>query len=231
MFDMLVIVPTRGRPAAALDLARTFERTCTDATQLMFAVDEDDPSRDAYLETLRPFVRSIDVAVFTVPGPSTMVKALNAAATHLAGGYDVIAFMGDDHRPRTIGWDKRYMDALTDMGVGMVYGDDLLQHERIPTQIAMTSNIIRALGHMAPPNLTHLFVDNYWRDLGAQAGCLRYLPDVVVEHLHPMANKAVWDEGHMRVNAPEMYQKDQAAYQTYVYSGLVGADVVKVKAL
>ncbi len=47
-------------------------------------------------------------------------------------------------------------------------------------------------------------VDNYWRDLGTAAGCLTYLPDAIVEHLHPSAGKAALDEGYGRVNAPEM---------------------------
>ena len=79
----------------------------------------------------------------------------------------------------------------------------------------MTADIVRALGHMAPPALTHLYVDNYWRDLGRACRCLTYLPVVVVEHLHPLAGKATWDEGYRRVNDRAMYDKDAAAYQAY----------------
>jgi hypothetical protein len=83
---------------------------------------------------------------------------------------------------------------------------------------------------MAPPNLTHLYVDNFWKDLGQLAGCIRYLPDVVVEHLHPVAGKAAWDEGYVRVNAQSMFSRDRSAYERYRLTALQ-ADVAKVRAL
>jgi hypothetical protein len=228
MTDLVVIVPSRGRPQAAAELIEAFRQTRTTA-HLRFAVDEDDPAREEYAQVIPPPFGVID----TGGKPSTMVRALNAVAVDLAVGEDspfAIGFMGDDHRPRTSGWDRRYVEALRELGTGIVYGNDLLQGERIPTQVAMTADIVRALGHMAPPALTHLYVDNYWRDLGEAAGCLRYLPDVVVEHMHPVAGKADWDEGHKRVNAHAMYQRDAEAYGRYVTEHFA-ADLAKVQAL
>lgn len=164
-------------------------------------------------------------------GPNkSMVEALNRVAN---AGFKAFAhaFMGDDHLPRTVGWDEAYLDALHELGTGIVYGDDLLQGRALPTQCAMTSDIIRALGYMAPPTLTHLFVDNFWLSLGNEAGCLRYLPEVIVEHRHPAAGKAALDEGYERVNSVAMQTRDEAAWNAYVDSGAFAADVEKVKAL
>ena len=83
---------------------------------------------------------------------------------------------------------------------------------------------------MAPPTLTHLFVDDYWRMLGRTAGCLRYLPDVVVEHVHPFAGKAAMDEGYARVNDHAMYARDHAAFAAWSAEHL-GDDIAKVQAL
>lgn len=220
--DLIVIIPSRGRPTTVTALTATFAAFCTTDVSLVFAVDDDDPLLGTYAAEVAQAVavRPLDrVSIHVNHGARTMVAALNAAAlAELAEhpGTGAIAFMGDDHRPRTAGWDAEYLSALDDLGgVGIVYGNDLLQQHRIPTQVAMTANIVRALGHMAPPRLTHLFVDNYWRDLGKSAGCLRYLPDVVVEHVHPFAGKAPSDVGYQRVNAPEMYAKDMAAYADY----------------
>jgi hypothetical protein len=226
--DLVVIVPSRGRPHAVKPIIFAFTRTCTADTRLVFAVDAEDPQVDAYAKEVA-FAPGA-VSVWTNRGETTMVAALNGAAVEYAAGPSAIAFMGDDHRPRTVGWDRAYLNALAELGTGIVYGDDLLQHERIPTQVAMTADIVRALGHMAPRVLTHLFVDNYWRDLGAAVGCLRYLPDVVVEHLHPYAGKAELDAGYARVNDPAMYQRDMEAYGRYCGEHLA-ADVAKVKAL
>jgi hypothetical protein len=249
MSDLLVIVPSRGRPAAAAELAEAFSDTCTAETELVFAVDRSDPTGAAYRDAVGP-------SRVWQNESSTMVEALNDAAacavqlglaTHLTidpyprnlrrmdGRTEslpfAIGFMGDDHRPRTKGWDAAYVEALRDLGTGIVYGNDLLQGGRLPTQVAMTSDIVRALGYMAPPELTHLFVDNFWLDLGAQAGCIRYLPDVVVEHMHPVAQKAAWDEGHLRVNDASMYHTDRIAYTRFKAERKLAQAVAEVRTL
>jgi hypothetical protein len=224
---LVAIVPTRGRPQAARDVITAFRHTCEAATRLVFAVDADDPHVVAYQALAET---ESEVEVFAAPAPSNMVKTLNAAATQYAVTAYALAFMGDDHRPCTPGWDRAYIRALREMGTGIVYGDDLLQGERLPTQVAMTSDIVLTLGHMAPPGLTHLFVDNYWKDLGDGAECLRYLPGVIVEHMHPFAGKAALDEGYHRVNAPAMYDADGAAYLAYSRKHLLD-DIEKVRAL
>jgi hypothetical protein len=163
-----------------------------------------------------------------------MGEALNARATGFAEiGEDspfAVGFMGDDHRPRSVGWDKAYLDALRELGTGIVYGNDLLQGENLPTQCAMTSDIIQALGYMAPPSLRHLYIDNFWKILGNGADCLRYLPDVIVEHVHPMAGKAEWDANYARVNSAQMYEHDKTAFEEWLRTSMV-SDVAKVRAL
>ena len=243
MADLVVIVPSRGRPQAARELVDAFYQTCTADTELTFAVDDNDETLPQYQELVatpsglpgpilaRPYPRT---SVCVVDKPTNMVHALNRTAdafvTLFAPTPHAVGFMGDDHRPRTIGWDTNYLDILRELGTGIVYGDDLLQGRRLPTQCAMTADIVRALGYMAPPALTHLYVDNFWLSLGEQAQCIRYLPDVVVEHRHPVAGKAQWDEGYLRVNDPGMFSKDEAAFAAYRSDGLLG-DVEKVRAL
>lgn len=220
--DLTVLVPSRGRPAQAAALARAFHDTCTADTRLVFSIDADDPTRGEYAPLIGNGPVDVDINV-----NRSMVQALNTSACKVTSF--AVGFMGDDHCPRTHGWDTRYLEALRKFGTGIVYGDDLLQRENLPTQVAMTADIVRALGFMAPPELTHLYVDNFWRDLGAGAGCLGYLPDVIVEHRHPVAGKAQWDANYARVNNSAMYERDAAAYEQYVGSRqlLAAVDVVK----
>jgi len=221
----MVIVPSRGRPARAAELCEAFEATCTNDTKLVFVVDDDDPDVVRYKGIVDG-----DYATVITSASRNMVEALNFGARVKIGAF-AVGFMGDDHRPRTIGWDGQYLTALHEMGTGIVFGDDLLQSEKLPTQCALTSDIIRTLGYMAPPELHHMYVDNFWRDLGEAGGCIRYLPDVIVEHLHPAAGKALWDDGYRRVNNPTRYAADGAAYGAYRMSGALDADVAKVRAL
>jgi hypothetical protein len=226
MSDLDVIVPSRGRPAAIRELIHQFQETCTADTEMFVAVDMDDPELERYAEVVLPAERT-----FLVQQPSgTMVTALNVGACAAANAGSAVGFMGDDHRPRTLGWDRAYVDALRDLGTGIVYGDDLLQGRRLPTQCAMTADIVRELGYMSPPELTHMYVDNFWLALGEQAQCIRYLPQVVVEHLHPVNGKAQWDEGYKRVNDPSVFHKDATVFHEYCRTTLAG-DVAKVRAL
>ena len=118
-----------------------------------------------------------------------LVKALNYAAPMYVEEYEAIGFMGDDHRPRTTGWDSAYLDVLRGLGPGYVYGNDLLVGERIPTHVAISSSIIKSLGFFGPPGFTHLCVDLTWKDMGEALGRLFYLENVIVEHMHPAAGK------------------------------------------
>lgn len=234
MADLTVIIPSRGRPESVSELSEAFDATCSGNTELVLAVDENDPALEAYSEAVLKLAGTskIRVSLCQVLEPSSMVRALNVTALAIASDSmpRTVGFMGDDHRPRTRGWDCAYLEALWDLGTGIVYGDDMLQGRRLPTQCAMTTDIVRTLGYMAPPSLTHMYVDNFWLSLGEQAQCIRYLPDVVVEHRHPTAGKAQWDEGYVRVNDAGMFAKDERAFADYCHTDLLG-DVAKVKAL
>jgi len=217
---LVAVVPTRGRPQAVPALVEAFHDTCEANTLLVLAVDNDDPQRQEYEAATQKLPPTpMAMVALSGNGGNGMVRALNNVAALFAGADDpaaAVAFLGDDHRPRTVGWDARYLQALAG-GAAMVYGNDLIHGEGLPTQIAIRSDVIRALGWMAPPMLRHLYVDNAWKDLGAAAGpgALVYLPDVTVEHLHPIAGKAEYDAGYERVNAPAMYEADRAAYERY----------------
>lgn len=227
--SLVVIVPSRGRPHSIPNLAETFANTTQDPnTKLWIAVDSDDPDLHKYQEAATTLTQ---VTVLEVIG-GYMSAALNEAAWKAASDptVEAVGFMGDDHRPRTPGWDTAYLTALRGMGVGIVYGDDGLQSEALPTQCAMSASIVRTLGWMCPPVLRHLWIDNFWLDLGKGARCLRYLPDVFVEHMHPYVDKAVMDAGYERVNSLEMINADRAAYERYADEELA-RDIEKIGTL
>jgi hypothetical protein len=227
--DLIVIVPSRGRPGKIAELVEAFKQTETEAL-LWVALDDDDPTLSDYERVLS---RRPNVTLHLTEPSNGMVKALNEVAVALAKSNDppfALGFMGDDHRPRTLNWDQAYVQALRQMGTGLVYGDDLLQGKNLPTQVAMTTDIVQILGYMAPPSLRHLYVDNFWRQLGRELGRLKYLPDVVVEHVHPGAKKTEWDDGYTRVNAPEMWDADKKASRKYM-AARFQTDIAKLRPL
>ena len=215
---MIVIVPTRNRPQAAAELIEAWQATSATA-RLAFAVNNDDPQLDAYHKL---FVESpIHVGWLRCPAKN-MVEALNYAATR-PYKHDIIGFMGDDHRPRTVRWDDRIRSDFMLHGPGVVYGNDLIQGENLPTHVFLPCDFVHRAGRMSPQSLTHLYVDNYWRELGRRTS-LRYLADVIVEHMHPIAGKAEWDDDYRRVNDGSLYADDAAAYHEFLASGAMERD-------
>lgn len=228
MSDLTILVPSYDRPRAARELARTFQDTCTADTKLVFVCNSDDSKLGQYFTMLNGIGRVLEVP----SGRRGMCDSLHAAFSHLKDDLGfAVGFMGDDHRPRTIGWDAAYLNVLYNLGTGFVYGNDLLQGELIPTQVAMTSDIPQTLGYMVPREFQHLFVDNVWKDWGRGIGKLVYLDDVVVEHLHPLAGKAKSDKNYRAVNSGPVAHADGASYAAYHSSGRLNDDIARLKLL
>ena len=222
---LLMLCPTRGRPVKAARVLQTFRDTRRlVSTTLLFVVDEDDPLLDDYDAALPAKNLQINEDV------GSMSRALNSAATlHAAIGlYDYLGFMGDDHRFRTSDWDATFVAKLIDAGGGFAYGDDLLQGANLPTHVVMDTSIVSALGWMALPTCRHLFLDDCWKALGEATGRLFYLPEVVIEHMHPFLDKAPMDAGYERVNSQETVIHDLAAF-TIWQSERANLDIEKIK--
>jgi len=213
MKEMIILVPTRGRPSNAVELLAEHEKLSTHS-DILFIIDANDPEHDQY-----EFEVGAHKCMTIENETRGMAYPINKAANAIVkeNKYQYFAFLGDDHRPRTAGWDGILIQAMQ-RRPSMAYSNDLLQGERLPTMITMTSDIVAALNGMVPPKMKHLYVDNFWKKLGQDLGALTYLDHVIVEHMHPVAGKAEWDEGYKEVNATEIYAFDALAYQNYIQS-------------
>jgi hypothetical protein len=220
-----VLCPSRGNPKALNEALASFHETVMDAeTRFIAVLDENDPTLAEYIvATLWDYIQ--------VPESESgnMNLALNYAAIQTVEKYDIVGFIGDDHRFRTKGWDRIVKKVLSDAGGGFLYGNDLYMGDYLPTQVFISSPIIRALGWMGLPGARHLYLDNTWKYLGENTDSLYYLPDIVIEHMHPVAGKGEWDENHKRVNTDEMYAHDRGVYNEWVKS-FAPTDVEKVRA-
>lgn len=224
MADLTIIVPSRGRPDNVARLWQGFQDTCEADTQLVVAVDLDDPELPGYKE----HHGSAANGFFLLGMPRLrLVGTLNAVAAGVHSPY--VGFMGDDHLPRTHGWDARYIEALDGVAAGgVVWGNDCIQGPTMPTQVAMDRRIVQTLGYMVPPTLVHLCADLFWRAVGDELGTSRYLPDVTVEHLHPIAGNAEWDDTYRECNSAGQSYADHQAYAAYL-ADQFPADIAKLR--
>lgn len=223
MRDVLIITPTRSRPDSAVRLADAVARTATAQTDLLFAIDEDDRSYD-HLD--------LTGAAGVVRGPrANCVQWSNRLAARYGHRYRALASLGDDHVPLTSGWDSTLLAAIDGMGgTGISYGNDTRQGQNLPTAPVVSSSIVTELGWFFLPAMEHFFCDNAWKDIASRAGCLRYVPEVTILHLHHVWGTAPHDEVYAA--ADPAYGPDEAEYRRYCAdpAGLA-ADAAKVRAL
>lgn len=202
--SVLLIVPTRGRPQKSLEFFEAFKKNSS-ITDLVFGLDDDD------IEYPR-----IPGVIYEVNPRAMMNGTLNLIANKYASQYDYIAFMGDDHRIRTNEWDVKLVDSIKNLKNGMAYGNDLLQGQTLPTAVLIDSNIVKILGFMAPPKQKHLYLDNFWLDLGTSLKTIRYHSDVIIEHVHFTNNKTEKDNIYEEVNSVAIFNHDETEYRKYV---------------
>lgn len=203
---LLIIVPSRGRPDNADRLLNQIVTTTAvgEEPYVTFAVDLDDPTIGDY-----PLTHTDEVT------GGDMVTALNEVAVPNAQGFEYIAFLGDDTFPHP-GWYPKIMEALQSKKNSIVYGNDLIHGEGLPTSVFMDANIVRTLGYMAPPNQKQLFVDNYWKALGEALGTLTYVPEAIIEHLHPLVQKAPSDASYEQAYSGDRWTADEEAFKLYM---------------
>jgi len=220
--DLLVLIPTRGRPDNAVALEQAFIDTNTKAKRF-YIVDFSDETRSEYSRKL-----PLESVIMIHNNTRGMAYPLNFIAREYSHQFDNFAFMGDDHRPRTANWDELFVEQLYS-GSDIVYGNDLFQGANLPTAVAMSAEIVRHLGGMVPDTQRHLYLDNFWLKLGQDLGKIKYMPEVIIEHCHAFNGKAPMDENYARVNAPEVYSADKIAYDNYIASDRYETLLAKLK--
>jgi hypothetical protein len=203
--SLLMIVPSRGRPRNLDLLVEAWASTTSGHADLVVALDDDDPALYQY--------NAHRIAMVTVGPRQSFVAWTNEVAIGHVGDYRFIGSMGDDHRPRTVGWDRMICEALDDLGSGLVYADDLGPPPIVPSAVAITSDIIATLGYMIPPTLEHNGADLFWNDLAVALDRSRFLPEVVLEHLHFGEAKSAID--HIYLEAADKLDADRERYARY----------------
>lgn len=210
-----VIVPSRGRPQNIARLLGAWRDTTNPRfTQLTVVVDHDDPEVPAY-QALKDGSQGNWWDLEVQDKYCKLGPVLNAYAAEHARHYAYVGFMGDDHLPRYPLWDEQLCWVL-EGEPGVAYGNDLFQSEWLPTAVVISSNLIKSLGYFQPPQLVHLYFDDFWKLLGQSVGNLKYRGDVVIEHLHPVAGKTAWDSQYAWTTSGQLLGEDGERYQQYL---------------
>lgn len=213
MKHIAIIIPTRSRPSNIQRLHDQWHRITDKSitTDCIIVLDDDNESEYPRLEGFRYIV-----VHNTVRG---VVNPLNQAAMQVCNEYEYLGFWGDDHFPLTPSWNLMFYIALKQKGMyAMVYGDDGIQGQNLPTHVVMDSLIVRKLGYMGHPEFRHLYVDDFWKYIGNYFGTLMYMDGVKIEHKHYCNGKAPMDDLYSVNNSDVAFNSGRDAYHKVVNS-------------
>lgn len=189
---LTILLPSKGRPDKAKEAVDCFRANQSGLSQVVLVLNKGEDY-------------ALSVPTIHVDAHS-LGEALNLASREIDTRY--IGFMGDDHLIRTKEFDRILIEKLQDHPI--VYGDDLLQREKLSSQFFLENRIVKTLGYMAIPGLKHMYFDNFMMELGAF-----YVPEVVIEHMHYSVGKSSEDDGYRRVNNSEVHGADQAVFNQW----------------
>lgn len=171
---ILTICPTKGRPELFQEMVKSFYQTASLNNCLLAVVDPSDPWFYEYMMTPDPRVHFLEVS-------GTVTQAVNHAYEKYSH-FNYYHIANDDALYHTQHWDQKFIQMLHNRGPGIAYGDDLFQGENLCTFPFISAQIVKAVGWLQLPALTHYCGDVVWKFLGTNAECLHYLPEIVIEH-------------------------------------------------
>jgi hypothetical protein len=189
-----LLVPTRARP----QLLRRFLESAAaaaerrDRLEAVIYADEDDPqSHGIYVEGIESH---------TIVGPRISMGACNMECLRRSSG-DIVILANDDVVIRTESWDRRLreVDAAYADGVYLAYPNDLYKGRRLCAFPVLSRSACNMLVEPFPRIYAGAFIDYHLLDIfrrleHAGERRIRYLPDVVFEHMHFRAGKAALDD-------------------------------------
>lgn len=216
---ILVIVPTKDRLDDFKIFADSWVNTNTGKSDVLVGIDVGDTTYDS-IKDIYPFI-------YEHITPKPFLHILNELANKYADEYDYISFMEDDCKFVTYGWDGIFIDKINEIGDNaIVWGNDLLNKDRLVGLPFMNSKIVRRLGYMSPHELKCLYVDNFWLALGRRLNSLYYFDDVIIEHRHYSTGKRTID--NISVSVDHKITEDGYAFNNVYMPNRFNNDVEKL---
>lgn len=123
----------------------------------------------------------------------------------------------DDLVPLTPGFEQRLIEAAGSDRIA--FGPDGINDDRLVGHCVIGGDLVREIGWLMLPGLARLYADNVWTDIGHERGCLRYLPDVRLAHLHFSTGQSAFDETYRKPEA----DSDKRIYDAWTAGRLSSA--------
>lgn len=160
-----------------------------------------------------------------------LMDAWNVCAERAKG--DILMHAGDDLIFRTHGWDTHVRKAFDDTPdkILFAYANDgsPVHGDTFGTHGFVSRRWVDALGYMVPPYFASDFNDVWLNEIAGAVGRKRYLPGVLIEHMHPLWGKRPYDQTDYDRLERHSEQKPGRVYATL--AGERARDVEKLRAV
>jgi glycosyltransferase involved in cell wall biosynthesis len=201
--NIAIIVPTRKRSKAVTELVETIVNTADDFSkiEILFYIDPDDvESEKCILELTSTYGNNIK---YTSSRENLNLSQMWNYAYDKLNTSDIIMLCGDDIRFRTNSWDTIVRNEFlqVDDKILLVYGDDKHHGINHATHSFVHKRWIEASGFWLPPYFCADYVDTWLFEVATQISRIKYLPNVVTEHMHFSLGKSAFDETTERKSA------------------------------
>jgi hypothetical protein len=162
---------------------------------------------------------------YCIPIGISLMQKINVHALDIASKYKYVGFIGDDIVFKTI-FESPFIQQLSSVDYGMVYGNDMVWQGKLATHPFITSNAITAVGFFGCPAVEHNYFDNYWQTIFSQLDGTVYFPGILMEHIHPITGKEVKDEIYDKIY--RQLNMDEVKFKRYMDANLA-EDLNKIR--
>jgi hypothetical protein len=166
-----------------------------------------------------------EIFSYCIPTGLTLMEKINVHALDIANKYKYIGFIGDDIVFKTP-FENQMISYLSKHTHAMAFGNDLIWNGKLPTHPFMTSKTVLAVGFFGCPAVEHNFFDNYWEMVFNALDTKEYMPEIVMEHMHPMVRKENTD--YLANVIADKLQLDKLKFSNYISRNL-DLDLEKIR--
>lgn len=198
-----LLCPTRGRILGAARMLQSLAAASShpERIEVLFYVDDDDPEAEIYRAQLpaSSHAASLLGRVQVVVGEAISIsKSWNVLAGIAEGTLMMMA--NDDLFFVSLGWDARldkeaakYPDEIF-----CIWFDDGYTHENIATFPIVSRRWVDCLGFFTPGIFEFWYNDKWIMEVARKLDRLHYISDMLIEHRHFYAGRAVFDDTYKR---------------------------------
>jgi glycosyltransferase involved in cell wall biosynthesis len=192
--EISILLPTRGRPKWVQRFLDSIVETAKkpESIETILFIDDDDVQSHLIDHPYAKVMKLIQ--------PRRTLGEMYRCCFEISQG-KIVMLSGDDFVFRTSGWDgvvkglfRRFSDKIL-----LVYGNDLNQGPRVCTAPFISRRMCEILGAPCPPEYTGEFIDAHIFDTFQKIKAsgydrIRYIDDIIIEHMHHVVGKAPFDE-------------------------------------